>query len=313
MSEGAAVTGLPSPTARPRRGRHQSLERRRTSGGARFIAPMVLTLGFSTLFPVGYSIWMSLHDWNWGQRFNFVGIGNYTDLLGSWEFWGVLLRTAYFAAGAVTVELALGLALAVAINRLRRGAGVVRAILIVPLMVSGIIVAIVWKVMLDPSLGVVPYLLHQVHLPTSAYFGDLTWAMPSVIGVDVWWQTGFAFIILSAGLAALPTEPFEAATVDGASAWQQFRYLTVPMLRPLIIIVAALRTVDCLKVFPIIFGTTGGGPGRVTETIQVMTYRTAFKDLQMSRAMTLMVLFSAIVAIGTAAFLWVQRRRVGRI
>jgi multiple sugar transport system permease protein len=162
-------------------------------------------------------------------------------------------------------------------------------------MVSGIIVALMWKILLDPTLGIVNYFLRLLSLPTSAWFGAGTSAMPSIIMVDTWWQTAFVFIVISAGLRSLPTEPFEAAQVDGASSLQSFRFLTLPMLRPVLLTVLIFRTIDCLKVFAIIFGTTGGGPAQLTESVQTLAYRTAFKFLFLSRAMTLMVIFSFII------------------
>jgi len=119
--------------------------------------------------------------------------------------------------------------------------------------------------------------------------------MPSIIMVDTWWQTAFVFIVLSAGLRSLPLEPYEAAEVDGASSLQSFRYLTLPMLKPVLLTVLIFRTIDCLKVFAIIFGTTGGGPAQITESVQTLAYRTAFKFLFLSRSMTLMVIFSFVI------------------
>lgn len=269
---------------------------------------MVAVLSLVSIYPVVYSVFMSFHDWNWGHRFNFVGLANFAQLLSDPNFWGDLGRTIYFTAGAVSVELVLGLILALAVARIGRASRVVSTILLIPMMVSGIIVSVIWKIMLDPTLGVIPWFLRVLHLPTSAFLGDVRWAMPSIIGIDTWWQTAFVFIVLLAGVQSLPTDPFEAAEVDGAGAWQKFRYLTLPLLRPFIVTVALFRTVDCLKVFAIIFGTTGGGPVRATEAMQVLTYRTAFKELQMSKAMAIMVLFSGFILVVVAVFLRLSGR-----
>jgi len=286
---------------RPRRGM-----RERPYG---YLLPMVLVLGLVSIYPVLYSVFMSLYDWNWGKRFNFVGLANYRDLLTDPNFWDALFRTVYFTVGAVTIELFLGLVLALAVARVGRASRVVSSIILIPMMVSGIIVSVIWKIMLDPTLGIIPWFLRALHLPTTAFLGDVRWAMPSIIGIDSWWQTAFVFIVLLAGVQSLPADPLEAAEVDGASAWQKFRYVTLPLLRPFIVTVALFRTVDCLKVFAIIFGTTGGGPVRATEAVQVLTYRTAFKDLQMSEAMTIMVLFSVFILGVVLVFL----RATGRL
>jgi multiple sugar transport system permease protein len=143
----------------------------------------------------------------------------------------------------------------------------------------------------------------------SAWFGNASSAMPSIIMVDTWWQTAFVFIVLSAGLRSLPKEPFEAAEVDGATSLQAFRYLTLPMLKNIIITVLIFRTIDCLKVFALIFGTTGGGPGQITESVQTLAYRTAFKFLFLSRSMTLMVIFSFVILAFCLIYLRIGERQ----
>jgi multiple sugar transport system permease protein len=148
--------------------------------------------------------------------------------------------------------------------------------------------------MLDPTVGIVSYGLQLLGLPPMGFLGDPSMAMASIILIDTWWQTAFAFIVLSAGIQSLPAEPFEAAEVDGASSWQRFRYLTLPLLTPTILVVLMFRTVDCLKVFAIIYGTTGGGPLTTTESVEILAYRMAFKQLNMSLSMTAMVIFSLL-------------------
>jgi len=263
--------------------------------GYLYIGPALLILAFTSVYPVIYSIIMSMFNWDWGLKLDFVWFDNYVMYLTDPTFWETLGHTVYFTVGAVGIEMILGLALAIIVNRLGFGMGIIRTLLMLPLMVSGIIVALMWKILLDPTLGIVNYCLRLLGLPTSAFFGAPSSAMPSIIMVDTWWQTAFVFIVLSAGLRSLPREPYEAAEVDGASSLQSFRYLTLPMLKPVLLTVLIFRTIDCLKVFAIIFGTTGGGPAQITESIQTLAYRTAFKFLFLSRSMTLMVIFSFII------------------
>jgi multiple sugar transport system permease protein len=274
----------------------------RRDRGSRFLAPAILILALTSIYPTLYSIYMSFFDWNWGQRLNFVGLANYIELATSDRFRGALWNTIVFTVGAVSVEFVLGLGLALVMGRLRFGRGVMRTLLLVPLMVSGIIVSVIWKVMLDPSLGIISYGLQLLGLPRMGFLGDPSMAMATIILIDTWWQTAFVFIVLSAGLQALPIEPFEAAQVDGASAWQRFRYLTLPLLRPTILVVLMFRTVDCLKVFAIIYGTTGGGPLTTTESVQILAYREAFKVLDMSFSMTIMVVFAAFALLVLALY-----------
>jgi multiple sugar transport system permease protein len=267
----------------------------RNREGFLYILPAVLVLGFVSLYPLLYSIGMSFFNWNWGARMDFVGLNNYIYWLTSDKFWNALGNTIKFTVGAVFLEVTLGLLMAVLINKISVGLGFVRTLLMVPLMVSGIVVSLMWKILLDPTLGIVNYAIQLLGLKPSPFFGGVTTAMPSIIMVDVWWQTAYIFIILTAGIKSLPVEPFEAAKVDGASSLQAFWYLTIPMVKPVLLVAVTFRTIDCLKVFAIVYGTTGGGPGQVTEVIQSLAYRTAFSFLEMSRGMTLMVIFSAII------------------
>jgi len=261
-------------------------------------------MGITSLFPTLYSLYMSVFDWNWGFRFNFVGLSNYVDLLQNERFQTALVNTFVFTISAVAIEFVVGLGLALVVHRIRRGAGVYRTLLLVPLMVSGIIVSVIWKILLDPTLGIVNYVLGLVGVGPIGFLGDPGMAMASIVLIDLWWQSAFVFIVLPAGLGSLPQEPLEAAEVDGAGTLQRLRYVTLPMLRPIILVVLLFRTIDCLKVFAIIFGTTGGGPLTTTESVQVLAYRVAFKQLNMSLSMTMMVIFTGIVLLVVLAYQW---------
>ena len=272
------------------------------------IAPAILILAVTSLYPAVYSFVLSFFNWNWGVRFDFIGLGNYLDLFRSAEFWQVLYQTFLFAVVATSLELVLGIGLAVVVDHLQFGASVIRTLLLTPLMVSGIIVALMSKIVLDPMLGIVNYALGLLGLPPSPFFGTTSTAMATVIMVDAWWQTAFVFIIVLAGLQSLPQEPIEAARVDGAGSLQTFFRVKLPMLRPVLFTVLIFRTIDTLKVFDIIFGTTGGGPQIATEVMQTMAYRKAFSFLQMSEAMTVMVIFSVIVLAISLVYMRLEER-----
>jgi multiple sugar transport system permease protein len=276
-----------------------------------YIVPAVLVLGACTLYPIGTVLWMSVHDWTWGGDSTFSGLKNYRLLWVKGSFLIALLNTVTFAASAVLVELVLGMILALAANRVTAGAGVFRVLMILPLMVSGIAVSLVWKVLLDPSFGVINATLGALGLPAPNWLGSTTAAMPSLVMVETWWQTGFVFIILAAALKSLPQEPFEAARLEGASGWQTFRYLTLPMLRPVIVTVVVFRLIDTLKVFDLVFGLTGGGPLRRTEAVQTLTYQTAFKFSNFGEAAAIVVIFSALIFAICAAYGALDRRTGG--
>jgi multiple sugar transport system permease protein len=277
----------------------------------RFTAPLVAVLAATTVVPIGYAVYLSFFDWNWGSRFRFVGLHNYAVTLTNAEFWGSIGRTASFTVMALAIELVAGLALALAVDRLTRGVGWLRTLFILPLMMSGIVVSMVWKVMLDPTLGVVPWFLRHLGLSAVNLLGNPSTALPTLAFLDAWWQSGFVFIILYAGVQSLPKEPFEAAEVDGAGYWSRFRYLTLPLLLPLIAVVAAVRAVDCFKLFDLVFGATNGGPGTATQSLQMLAYRTAFKGHQMSASMTMLVVYTLFVMIAVIVALGL-RRVVGR-
>ncbi len=274
-----------------------------------FLAPLIGVLIFATAFPFAYSAYMSFFNWNWGNRFSFIGLENYANVLTNQEFWASLFRTVGFTLLAVTFETIIGFALAMVVDRAGRQAGWLRSVLIAPLMVSGIAVSLTWKIILDPTIGILPRLLGHIGIHHLNLLGDPKISLRSVSGLDTWWQTGFVFIILCAGLQALPRDPFEAAQIDGATAWKSFRYLTLPLMMPLVLLVAGIRTIDCLKLFALVFGATGGGPGQTTESVQLLAYRTGFKASQMSLSMTMMVIYVLFTVIGVVALVSISRRR----
>jgi len=259
------------------------------------VIPALAILGVITFYPVGFSLYLSFMEWNWGGVSRFVGWQNFQHILSSGSFGNALFNAFYFAFFAVVIETCWGFALALAVHRLGQGAGLVRTVLLMPLMISGIAVSLIWKVMLDPTTGIINYLLSIFGISGPAWLGHTSYAMPSLIMIDVWWQTAFTFIILSAALKSLPQEPFEAAKVEGANSLQCFFYITLPLLKPVLITIIMFRTIDTLKVFDIIFGTTGGGPLRTTETVQTLAYQTAFKSFRFGEAAAISVLFSLII------------------
>jgi multiple sugar transport system permease protein len=259
------------------------------------IVPCLILLAAGTLYPIVYASYLSLLEWNWGNTSTFVGLRNFSRILSGSSFPKALFNTFYFAISAVVIETLLGLGLALAINRITIGAGLIRTLMIMPLMVSGIAVSLIWKVMLDPTQGIINYLLSLIGIAGPAWLGTVPTAMPSIIMIDTWWQTAFTFIILSSALKSLPSEPFEAAKLEGATPFQTFRYVTLPMLKPVLITVIIFRTIDTLKVFDIIFGTTGGGPLRATESVQTLAYQTAFKSYKFGESAAIAVVFSLII------------------
>ncbi len=241
------------------------------------IAPTLAVLLALSIYPLIYSVRISL------QTESAAGVQwslqNFTRLVSDTFFLTALGHTFVYAATALTIEFLLGLSLALLLNGTIRGRGIFRATLLAPMMLPAVVVGVIWRLMLNPNFGAVNGTLKNLGVKTEA----LTWtasprlAMASVIMTDVWQWTPFMFLILLAGLQAIPQEPYEAARIDGSSAWQTFRYITLPLLKPAILIALLLRTMDLLRVFDQIFILTEGGPGFATETVSLYIYRTAFR------------------------------------
>ena len=252
------------------------------------IAPAVSVLLALSIYPLIYSITVSLQV---GESW---GIGNFTRLFSDSFFLTAMAHTFVFAISALTCEFLIGLGLALLLNSHIRGRGFFRATLLVPMMLPPVVAAIVWRLLLNPNFGAINGTLKQIGVDTE----PLTWtaspvlAMLSVIAVDVWQWTPFVFLVLLAGLQAIPQEPYEAALIDGSSRWQTFRHVTFPLLKPAILIVLLLRTMDLLRVFDQIFILTEGGPGFATETISLYIYRAAFRffDFGYAAAMSFVLL-----------------------
>ncbi|MCM3904055.1 MAG: sugar ABC transporter permease [Pyrinomonadaceae bacterium] len=264
------------------------------------VAPTVAVLVALSIYPLIHAITLSLRVTS-GEGSHW-SLGNFTRLLSDQFFLAALGHTLFYAACALSLEFFLGLGLAVLMNKQLRGRGLIRGALLVPMMLPTVVAGVVWRLMLNPNFGAVNGTLKGMGLNTTA----LTWtsspglAMLSVIAVDVWQWTPFMFLILLAGLQAIPQEPYEAALIDGSSAWQTFRHVTLPLLRPAILVALLLRTMDLLRVFDQVFILTEGGPGFATETISLYIYRTAFRfsDFGYAAAMSFVLLVITNVVSG---------------
>ena len=275
--------------------------------GYYFLIPTITLLFFTSIYPLIYSFIYSFFNWNWGEQKDYVGLQNYIFLLTDKEFWIVIRNTFLFASFACFFEVSLGIILALYIDRIKIGSTIIRTILLIPLMVSGIIVSMMSKVIFNNLFGVVPFYLKKIGLKSS-FFGSSDAAMPTLIGVDVWWQTAFVFIIILAGLQSIPQEPIESARIEGATEWQITRYIRLPMIKSLVLLVIMFRSIDTLKIFDLVWGITGGGPGISTEVVQTYSYRLAFGFLQMSKSMTVMILFSSVVISLTFIYSLIEKR-----
>lgn len=243
--------------------------------GRGFLLPGLVFLFAIDFVPLLYSAWVSLYNW-WLLRprdVRFVGLGNYTRLLADPEAWRAVVVTTIFTVGAVAAEFLVGLGLALLFAQPFRFLRPLRVVLLLPLFVVPVVGATMWRVIFHPEVGVLNYYLGRLGLGQPAWLSDPTLALVSITLVDAWRTIPFMFLVLYAGLEVLPAELFEAAAVDGASRWQSFRYVTVPLLAYIMLVALLIRGMDAFREFDIIFVLTAGGPGTATQTIQMLNYR----------------------------------------
>jgi multiple sugar transport system permease protein len=279
------------------------------------IAPAVAFIGLMVVFPLAYTVWLSLTDAfgavNADTRF--LGLTNYADALGDTRrFWPAAGRTAVFTVAAVALELVLGLALAMLLRRPFRGMRWMRTILMIPLLATPVAVGVVWLLILDPTVGIANALLGLVGIPPQPFLGSAAQSLPTLILIDVWQWTPMMTLLLLAGLTTLPEEPEEAALVDGATAWQRFRLVTLPMLGTTIATALVLRSVDALKTFDLIYATkgAGGGSSYEAETLNVYAYGITFDYSEYGLAAAVLVLFTVLI-IGIVVLMRIRSERAG--
>ncbi len=261
-------------------------------------------------FPLLYLGYMSLHRWSLigFAPPRFVAAGNFTALAADDRFVNSLWRTLYFTALGLASNLPLGLAIALLFDQRFPTRNLLRALMILPMVATPAAMGLVWVVMLDPSLGIVRYLFRIVGIANPPlWLSNPGWVIPTLVGVDAWMWTPMVALICMAGLAALPAEPFEAARVDGASAWQRFRFITFPLLAPTLLIAAMLRVMDLLKVIDIVYVMTGGGPGHASETINLYNYLVALSYDRIGYGSSVALVLFALVLVCTVALIRFRR------
>jgi len=274
-----------------------------------FPLPAVLFVVVLMVFPVAYTFFLSFTDWTLtsGRPLSVVGLKSYLQVLKEPRFLEALGRTFYFTFGSVIVEMLLGTALALILNRSFKGKGVVKTLLLLPLVATPVAIGIVWNLFYDPTIGILNYVLSVLKLPQSGWVSDAKSVMPSLIIVDIWQWTPMITIIVLAGLAGLSSEPYESAMVDGASARQVLFHITLPMLMPTILTAVILRAIDALKTYDIIYSMTGGGPGYASENLNVLAFKYSFEYFRMGQSAVMLVFLFIIVLL--FSFLVMRLRR----
>ncbi|MFO7244273.1 MAG: sugar ABC transporter permease [Actinomycetes bacterium] len=259
-------------------------------------APAVIVIVLLLLVPVGFTIYLSFHEWSGGNNSpEWVGLDNYQRSLTDGRFWGSVVRTAYFVVLSVGLQILLGIAAALIFHRQFRGRGIARAFFMFPMIATPAAIALVWKMMYDPTIGVLNYLTQAAGGPQLLWTSDARLVIPALAIVDTWQWTPLVMLIVLAGMSALPHEPYEAARLDGANELRIFTSITLPLLRPVIIVAAMFRLIDCIKTFDIIMIITAGGPGHSSETLNLYAYHQNISFLHFGYGSALLVWLTVLV------------------
>jgi multiple sugar transport system permease protein len=272
------------------------------------LGPALLLLLVITTAPLVYLLWTSLQRLDLGMPWltGFAGLDNFTKMGADPRFWNSLVLTAVYTGSTVVLQVVVGLALALLVLQIPKGQGVLRVAAILPIVLAPVVVGLFWRTLvLAPDFGLVDLVTRALGLGSHNWLGDPQLALISVIAIHTWQWTPFAFLVLLATLATLPPDIYEAARIDRASAWKRFVHITLPLIRPAIVMVVILRTMTALSAFAAIFAATGGGPGSATEILNLYAYRTSFTELNLGYGAALATVLLAI----TLAVSWLLFRR----
>jgi multiple sugar transport system permease protein len=273
-----------------------------------FIWPALIVCSAVIIFPWLFTVWMSLHDFHIGSPMSYIGLDNYRNLATNRRFIESIGHTFYFTVLSVALPMVLGTLAALVFHKKFRGRGFFRTLFIMPMMATPVAVSLIWTMMFHPQLGVLNYLLSLVGLPPSQWVFAPGTVIPSLVLVEIWLWTPFCMIIVLGGLASLPSEPYEAALIDGASQWQMFWKITFPLVAPFLVVALIIRTIDALKAFETIWVICNGGPGTASETINVYLYNQAFAYNQVGTASAVVVVFFAIIVALSLVLLWARQK-----
>jgi multiple sugar transport system permease protein len=275
-----------------------------------FLLPSAAPLVIFTIVPMVSSMWVSLHRWNLISPMQWIGLDNYRHLLTDPSTRDVFQHTLIYVVGYLPLVYVGGLALAMALNQRLRGRSFLRATYFLPVVTSWVVVALVWKWMLNPNNGLVNQILGTFGLPQPGWWTDPAWALPSVILSSAWKDLGFVMVILLAGLQAIPADLLAAAEVDGANAWQRFWRITLPLLSPSTFFVVVISLINGFQVFDQVFVMTGGGPAGSSQVAVGQIYDLTFRYGRAGEASALSWILFVLILMITAVQIRGQRRWV---
>jgi multiple sugar transport system permease protein len=293
-----------------------SIENRDRDTGWLLLLPALIPLLLVFVYPIGRAFWLSLFTKNLGTKLQpvFSGLDNYTRMAGDGRFWQTFGTTTVFTVISVCLELLLGLGIALVLNRQFRGRNLVRTIAILPWALPTALIGLAWAWIFNDQFGVVNDILLRLGLIKTGinWLGEPTLAMASVIFADIWKTTPFASILLLAGLQSIPTDLYEAHAIDGATSWQSFRAITLPLLMPQIAIASLFRFAQAFGIFDLISVMTGGGPGGATEVVSLYIYATTMRYLDFGYGAALVVVTFLLLVVAVAIASWLLQKSRSR-
>jgi multiple sugar transport system permease protein len=287
-----------------------SLEAQERRFAYALLGPAVVVLLLITTAPLVYLLWTSLQRIDFAMPWlsGFAGAGNFAKMQSDPRFWNSLALTGIYTGSTVVLQVLVGLALALLVLQIPRGQAILRIAAILPIVLAPVVVGLFWRTLvLAPDVGLVDLVTRALGLGSHNWLGDPQLALISVIAIHTWQWTPFAFLVILAALATLPPDIYEAARLDRAGAWQRFRYITLPLIRPAVVMVVILRTMTALSAFAAIFAATGGGPGSSTEILNLYAYRTSFAELNLGYGAALAVVLLTIT-VAVSYFMFRLRR-----
>lgn len=276
------------------------------------ISPALITVFLVTIFPICYSLFVSLTDYSLTaqQPLNFIGLSNYVEAFNDPYLWNGLGNTLEIALLALLCELILGFVLALVLNRSFFGRGVAIALLVTPIMIAPAASSLAWRLLFDPRYGPINYFIEMLagKKVTIDWLGSVKFAIRSVSIVDIWQNTPFVTLFLLAGLSIISPEMYEAARIDGANWIKSLRYITLPLIRPVLFSVMLFRVIDLTKMFDICYSLTKGGPALSTETISYFTYKEGLMFMRVGYGASISFIILAVVAALTTLFIRISMR-----
>jgi multiple sugar transport system permease protein len=269
------------------------------------LSPALAVIALVAAYPIGYAIWLSLTEYSVRVpgKWRFVGFDNYTEAFGSSEFWESVKNTFIFTGLSVSLELAIGLGMALAMHAAFKGRGLLRTVVLVPWAVLTVVSAITWRTLFEPDLGLAPVILDKIGIAGNVvWLGQEGYAMAVMVLADVWKTAPFMALLLLAGLQVIPDDVYDAAKVDGATTWQRFRSITIPLLMPAILVALIFRTLDALRIFDLPYVLTGGSNG--TTTLSLIAHQELTTNRLIGYGSALAVLTFVIVM--AVSFLYIR-------